>query len=131
MFKLQHFRLFQPELLGSQWQYFIEWYEGGRSRQKSAVRISSRPRYGDDDITIKVWTSSEGSADLIRGQKPLAAFALITKGTSPVLRADVTLEMFVTLTNGTEIVTATKLYDNGNGGISLPIRMIKIRSNNL
>ena len=107
---------FQPELLGSQWQYFIEWYEGGRSRQKSAVRISSRPRYGDDDITVKIWTNSEGSADLVSGLKPLAVYAQVIKGSSPVLRSDVTLEMSVTLTNGTEIVTSTKLYDNGNGG---------------
>jgi hypothetical protein len=102
--------------LGSQWQYFIEWYEGGRSRQKSAVRITSRPRYGDDDIAVDVWTNADGSADLVSGQKPLAVYALIIKGTSPVLRADVTLEISVSLANGTDFVTTTKLYDNGNGG---------------
>jgi hypothetical protein len=69
---------FQPELLGTQWQYFIEWYEGGRSRQKSAVRISSRPRYGDDDITVKIWTNVDGSSDLITGQKPLAVYAQVS-----------------------------------------------------
>ena len=102
--------------MGTQWQYFIEWYEGGRSRQKSAVRISSRPRYGDDDISIKIWTNSEGSSDLVSGQKPLAVYAQIIKGSSPVLRSDVTLEAVITMANGTEVVTATKLYDNGNGG---------------
>ena len=40
----------------------------------------------------------------------------IIKGSSPVLRSDVSLEMVVTLGNGTEVVAATKLYDNGNGG---------------
>jgi hypothetical protein len=105
--------------LGTQWQYFIEWYEGGRSRQKSAVRISSRPRYGDDDISIKIWTNSEGSSDLVSGHKPLAVYAQIIKGSSPVLRSDVTLEAVITMANGTEVVTATKLYDNGNGGKTL------------
>ena len=75
--KKKHSYFFQPELLGSQWQYFIEWYEGGRSRQKSAVRISSRPRYGDDDITVKIWTNTDGSSDLVTGQKPLAVYAQV------------------------------------------------------
>jgi hypothetical protein len=43
-------------------------------------------------------------------------FAHILKGTSPVLRADVTLEMTISLPNGTEMTANTKLYDNGNGG---------------
>ena len=33
---------FQPEMLGTEWQYLIEWYPGGSSNQHSLVKMTSQ-----------------------------------------------------------------------------------------
>jgi hypothetical protein len=65
---------------------------------------------------FQVWTNSDASSDVVSGKKPLAVYAQIIKGTSPVLNADVTLEIKITSKSGNDHNTTMKLYDNGRGG---------------
>ena len=56
--------IFQPDKLGTQWKYEIEWYPGGSSNQFSLVSMNSFPRYGEDDIFVKVWTNADSPSDI-------------------------------------------------------------------
>ncbi len=102
--------------MGTEWQYFIEWYPGGSPDQRSLVKLTSQPRYGEDDILLDVWTNSDSPSDLVTSQHPLAVYAQIIKGSSPVLKADVKVEISVKMPNGTTNPIVVDLYDNGNGG---------------
>ena len=102
--------------MGSQWEYTIEWYTGGSNFQRSAVRLISSPRYGEEDIRIQIWTNSDLSEDIIKGNQPVAVYAKIIKGTSLVLNADVTAHISVTTPSGSEREIDLKLLDTGNGG---------------
>ena len=62
-FNKTHF-IFQPDKLGTQWKYEIEWYPGGSSNQFSLVSMNSFPRYGEDDIFVKVWTNADSPSDI-------------------------------------------------------------------
>ena len=109
----------QPDLLGSEWQYFIEWYPGGASgsyQRTSAVRLTSGPRPGQDDIEVEVWTDSEASSDLVTGLHPITVYAKVSKGGRPVQEAKATLVILVAGQSGLqEGVLTLDLLDNGNG----------------
>ena len=110
---------FQPALLGTKWEYVIEWYPGGSSNQHSAVRLTSRPRYGEDDISIKLWTNSDTSSDIINldHHHPLAIYAQVLKKSNPVLDSHVVVKVTVTNQNGSEEHMRITLLDNGSGGM--------------
>ena len=77
-------------------------------------------------LRLSSWTNME-KMDVVELNKPLAVFAKITQGESPVLDALVTAEVTVELVNGS-IVTLPKmmLIDNGFGGrtIRMPAIML-------
>lgn len=104
--------------MGSRWEYSIEWYPGGSNFQRSAVRLTSSPRYGEDDISIRIWTNSDTSSDIINLDRhhPLAIYAQVIKGSNPVLDAHVVVQITVTNQNGSDDHMKIILLDNGNGG---------------
>ena len=68
----QPFHSFQADLLGTEWQYFIEWYPGrgssggsGAYQRTSAVRLTSGPRPGHEDVKVEVWTDSDSSSGTV------------------------------------------------------------------
>ena len=105
--------IFQPEKLGTEWQYLIEWYPGGSADQRSLVKMTSQPRYGEDDIVVHIWSNSHLSQDIVNSQKPLAIYAQVIKGPSPVLNADVTVT--ATKHDGTGNTFNLRLVDDGTG----------------
>ena len=56
------------------------------------------------------------SQDIVNSQKPLAIYAQVIKGPSPVLNADVTVTITVTKTNGNGNKFNLRLLDDGSGG---------------
>ena len=84
----------------------------------NVVLVRSKP----SDVSTKgllkltAWTNMQPK-DLVTHVKPLAVFAKLTQGESPVLDALIDLEVTVELKNGS-IVTLPKmpLIDNGFGG---------------
>ena len=103
-------------MLGTQWQYYIEWYPGGSAEQKSLIKLTSQPRYGEDDIVVQIWSNSYSPSDIVSSQHPLAIYAQVIKGPSPVLNADVRLEVTVTKPDGSGDQFAMTLKDDGSGG---------------
>ena len=72
----QPFHSFQADLLGTEWQYFIEWYPGrgssggsGAYQRTSAVRLTSGPRPGHEDVKVEVWTDSDYSSGTVESCK--------------------------------------------------------------
>ena len=88
--------------------------------------MTSRPRYGEDDIFIRIWTNSDSSSDIIRGDQLLAVYAEVMKGTSPIMDAHVTVHISVTNPNGSEEHMKLALLDNGNGGTLDYIPLFKV-----
>ena len=114
---------FQPEKLGTEWQYLIEWYPGGSSDQRSLVKMTSQPRFGEDDIVVHIWSNSHLSQDIVNSQKPLAIYAQVIKGPSPVLNADVTVTITVTKPDGNGNTFNLRLVDDGSGGMYRYVQM--------
>lgn len=109
-----------PDKLGTSWNYDIEWYPGGSSNQFSLVYMNSFPRFGEDDIFVNVWTNADSPSDIVTSQKPLAIYAQVIKGSSPVLRADVTVDIRVTQPDsGSGNHFSLRLKDDGSGGADL------------
>ena len=107
----------QPEKLGTGWQYIIEWYPGGSSNQQSLVKLTSQPRYGEDDIVLHLWTNSHSqTSDIVTSQQPLAIYAQVLKGTRNVLNAHVEVTVTVTKPDGTGNTINLRLKDDGSGG---------------
>ena len=107
----------QPEKLGTTWQYIIEWYPGGGSNQQSLVKLTSQPRYGEDDIVLHLWTNSHSqTSDIVTSQHPLAIYAQILKGTRNVLEAHLDVTVTVTKPDGTGNTINLRLKDDGSGG---------------
>ena len=67
-------------------------------------------------LTLTAWTNMDPS-DTASNRRPLAVYAKLTQGQSPVLDAQIFLEINVRLLNGS-VVTLPKmtLIDNGFGG---------------
>ena len=78
--------------------------------------ITSKPRVRTQDFHVEVWSNSHSASDIVTSQHPLALFARITKGSSPVLDARVSIEVYVSTPNGTSDLQTLGLFDNGNGG---------------
>ena len=108
--------IFQPEKLGTEWQYLIEWYPGGSADQRSLVKMTSQPRYGEDDIVVHIWSNSHLSQDIVNSQKPLAIYAQVIKGPSPVLNADVTVTDARRKPNGGSTRWTPRHLKDGTGG---------------
>ena len=114
---LNIFVALQPEKLGTLWQYMIEWYPGGSSNQQSLVKLTSQPRYGEDSISLHIWTNSHSqTSDIVTSQHPLAIYARVLKGTRNVLHASVKVTVTVTKPDGTGNTINLKLKDDGSGG---------------
>lgn len=78
--------------------------------------MTSQPRYGEDDIMVRIWTNSNSPSDIVNSHHPLAIYAQIIKGSSPVFNADVTVEITVTKPDGSGNTLNLKLKDDGSGG---------------
>ena len=85
--------------------------------QRSLVKMTSQPRYGEDDIVVHIWSNSHLSQDIVNSQKPLAIYAQVIKGPSPVLNADVTVTITVTKPDGAGNTFNLHLVDDGTGGM--------------
>ena len=79
--------------------------------------MTSQPRYGEDDIVIDIWSNSYSPSDIVSSQHPLAIYAQVIKGPSPVLNAHVMVTISVTKPDGTGSKFNLKLVDDGSGGI--------------
>lgn len=118
-FFIESFLFSQPEKLGNEWQYVIEWYPGGGSDQRSLVKMTSQPRYGEDDIVVNIWSNSHSPSDIVTSQHPLAIYAQVIKGPSPVLNANVMVDVTLTMPDGLGSTFRMNLVDNGHGGADL------------
>ena len=65
---------------------------------------------------MHVWTNADSPSDIVSSQKPLAIYAQVIKGSSPVMRADVTLDIRVTQPDGSGNHLNLRLKDDGSGG---------------
>ena len=75
-------------------------------------------------LTLTAWTNKDPS-DTASNTRPLAVYAKLTQGQSPVLDAQIFLEINVRLLNGS-VVTLPKmtLIDNGFGGEIVKIHIL-------
>ena len=82
------------------------------------MKLTSQPRYGEDDIVVAIWSNSHMITDIVKAQSPLAIYAKVIKGSSPVLMADVTVSITVTGTDagGLSNTLNLQLLDDGSGG---------------
>ncbi len=109
----------KPAHLGLQWEYEIQWYDGGERDLENVVVVESRPRdlgsFGL--IDLEMWTNTEDVNDRVTNLQPLKMFVQVTRGSSPVLGAKVRVQVKITDFNGgEEFLEPIELYDNGNGG---------------
>ena len=61
------------------------------------------------------------SQDIVNSQKPLAIYAQVIKGPSPVLNADVTVTITVTKPDGNGNTFNLRLVDDGSGGMCMKV----------
>ena len=61
------------------------------------------------------------SQDIVNSQKPLAIYAQVIKGPSPVLNADVTVTITVTKPDGNGNTFNLRLVDDGSGGMFMRV----------
>ena len=101
------------------WQYQVDWFAGGVTPQTNVITVESKPRnlaaFGL--ISVEMWTNSELASDLVTNQHPLLLFVRVMLGDSPVMDADVTVDIVVDDTvNGTQItLPPVQLFDRGGG----------------
>ena len=112
----------QPAHLGLQWKYEVKWYDEGNRKLENVIVVESKPRslgsFGL--IELDMWTTSESTSDIITSATPLKLFVQVTRGSSPVLAAQVYVSVNVQLQNGTEVeLENIRLFDNGNGNPDL------------
>merc|ERR1711892_383311 len=83
---------------GRKWFYSIEWSQTDSKTRKSIVSVTSKPRTSDENQLVRVtsWTGHDGGAAV-----PLAVFAEVYLGSSPVVNAAVKMEVEVEDENGT------------------------------
>lgn len=107
-----------PAHLGMEWEYEVQWYDGGDRQLENVITVESKARnlgsFGL--ITVALWTNSESSSDIVTSQHPLAMFVQVSRGNSPVIMARVTVTVSVSLDDGSVVnLDPIDLYDNGNG----------------
>ena len=113
---VNHNLLLQPDLLGRKWFYSIKWSQTGSRTRKSIVTVSSKPRTRDENQLVRInsWTSHDRGIDV---SQPLAVFAQVHLGSSPVINASVLLDVEVENENGTIFaLLPIIMQDNGRGG---------------
>ena len=108
--------LFQPNQLGRKWYYSIKWSQTGSQTRKTIVTVNSKPRTQDEHQLVRVnsWTTHD---QVIGGSEPVAVFAKVHLGSSPVINASVLLDVEVENENGTIFaLLQISMQDNGRGG---------------
>ena len=78
--------------MGRQWRYRIQWSEAAPRVTKNIVTVTSKPRTGDTGgvVGVAVWTHPRTAH-----AQPVAVFARVSLGSSPVLGATVYLDVEV------------------------------------
>ena len=114
-----------PTRRGTVWKYMIDWYPSNDTRD-NVVLVRSKPSVVASKglLSLTAWTNKE-RRDMVDHSKPLAVFAKLTQGESPVIEAVINVEVTVKLINGS-IVKMPKmvLIDNGFGGRIIIITLI-------
>merc|ERR1719330_419858 len=104
----------------SNWKYTVHWFHHKGEPRKSLIKVTSNSGSNfEDEIFVKVWTS-DPAAD---GFKPIAVFAEIKKGNSPMIGALVVVDIEVENENGSLVtLSSLELGDNGLGEPDLMAR---------
>ena len=107
-------------LLAQRWHYSIEWFPSESNTRKSILVVTSKPKTTDKDqlVKVKVWTSHEHpQSGLWDSHLPLAVYAEVMIGHSPVIDASAFLHVEMTNNNGTIFsMLPIQMFDNGYGG---------------
>lgn len=104
-----------PNQLGRNWYYSIKWSQTGSQTRKSIVTVTSKPRTRDENqlVWVNSWTTHDRVID---GSEPVAVFAQVHLGSSPVINASVLLDVEVENENGTIFaLLPISMQDNGRG----------------
>ena len=107
---------FQPNQLGRKWYYSIKWSQTGSQTRKTIVTVNSKPRTQDEHqlVWVNSWTTHDRVIDV---SEPVAVFAQVHLGSSPVINASVLLDVEVENENGTIFaLLPISMQDNGRGG---------------
>ena len=119
LFLLTSSSCLQPDQLGRKWRYSIKWSQTGTSRsRKSLVTVTSKPRSRVESqlVSANVWTVPADGFPL-QQRVPVAVFAQVQLGSSPVINASVFLDVEVENENGTTFaLLPISMRDNGRGG---------------
>ena len=102
--------------MGRNWYYSIKWSQTGSQTRKSIVTVTSKPRTRDENqlVWVNSWTTHDRVID---GSEPVAVFAQVHLGSSPVINASVLLDVEVENENGTIFaLLPISMQDNGRGG---------------
>ena len=86
----------QARWVGRQWRYRIQWSEAAPRVTKNIVTVTSKPRTRDTGgvVGVAVWTHPR-TAHAQDTRQPVAVFARVSLGSSPVLGAPVYLDVEV------------------------------------
>ena len=84
--------MLQARWVGRQWRYRIQWSEAAPRVTKNIVTVTSKPRTRDTGgvVGVAVWTHPRTAH-----AQPVAVFARVSLGSSPVLGATVYLDVEV------------------------------------
>ena len=88
--------MLQARWVGRQWRYRIQWSEAAPRVTKNIVTVTSKPRTRDTGgvVGVAVWTHPR-TAHAQDTRQPVAVFARVSLGSSPVLGATVYLDVEV------------------------------------
>ena len=106
------------------WKYEVRWWpddntRSGQKNRKNIIFVESKPRDSGTFglVNVDAWINSDETDDAITADQPLAIYASVKRGNSPVLNAKVAVLMEVVMRNGsTTAYGPLELYDNGSGG---------------
>ena len=115
------------------WKYEVKWWpddvsRSGQKNTKNIIFVESKPRdlgtFGL--VNVDTWINSDETDDAVTPDQPLAIYASVKRGNSPVLNAKVSVIMKVVMRNGTTTAYGPlELFDNGSGGT---LKIIRIKS---
>ena len=88
--------MLQARWVGRQWRYRIQWSEAAPRVTKNIVTVTSKPRTRDTGgvVGVAVWTHPR-TTHAQDARQPVAVFARVSLGSSPVLGATVYLDVEV------------------------------------
>ena len=106
------------------WKYEVRWWpddntRSGQKNRKNIIFVETKPRDSGTFglVNVDAWINSDETDDAITADQPLAIYASVKRGNSPVLNAKVAVIMEVVMRNGsTTAYGPLELYDNGSGG---------------